>query len=151
MINMPTKYEEILKNLAPCGLDCSRCYAYEKGKIKKLSKELLSHLEGFDELAADLKKFVPSFQNYALFREILLHFSKSDCKGCRNSSFHGCAVKACANEKKIDFCFQCNEYPCNKNGFNERLYKKWRSINDKMKEMGVEAYYEEQKKEVYCP
>ncbi|OYT62534.1 hypothetical protein B6U81_00610 [Thermoplasmatales archaeon ex4484_30] len=148
---MPTEYEEILKILAPCGIDCSHCYAYEKGKIKELSKELLFHLGGFDELVMDLKKFMPAFKNYDSFKEVLVNFSKGDCKGCRNSSFKGCAVKACCNDKKIDFCFQCDEYPCKKSGFDERLYKKWRTSNDKMKEVGVEAYYEKQKKEACYP
>jgi len=145
------EYEEILEVLAPCGLDCSCCYAYEKGKIKEWSSKLLSYLEGFDELAMDLKKFVPAFKNYAIFKEILEHFSKSDCKGCRNSSFHGCAVKGCCSEKKIDFCFQCDEYPCDKNGFSNNLYEKWRRANDEMKKIGIEQYYEKRKKEAYYP
>lgn len=148
---MVSNYEKVLEILAPCGLDCSRCYAYENGKIKELSKELLSHLKGFDELALDLKKFFPAFKNYAIFKEILMHFSKSDCGGCRNSPFHGCNVKTCCNDRKINFCFQCDEYPCDKNGFNERLYKKWRIANDEMKEIGIGAYYEKQKGEAYYP
>lgn len=35
------EYSEVLKHLAPCGLDCVRCADYEQGEIKKLSTKLV--------------------------------------------------------------------------------------------------------------
>jgi len=37
-------------------------------------------------------------------------------------------------------------YPCN-NQFYGKLRERWLSINDRMKEIGPEAYYEEQSKQ----
>ncbi|GEM_PF-5382661 len=40
-----TDYQAILKELAPCGLDCSRCASYNQGEIKKLITRLLTLLQ----------------------------------------------------------------------------------------------------------
>jgi len=45
----------------------------------------------------------------------------------------------------VDFCFQCREYPCD-GQFEDRLRDWWRTINDRMKEIGAVAYYDEQSK-----
>ncbi len=34
------KYDEILRLLAPCGLNCSKCMAFTNGDIKKNANEL---------------------------------------------------------------------------------------------------------------
>ncbi len=33
------EYQDILKDLAPCGLSCRKCLAYQDGDIKKTSQE----------------------------------------------------------------------------------------------------------------
>ena len=54
-----------------------------------------------------------------------------------------CNVRGCSEVKHVDFCFQCEEFPCNKTGFDEHLYNRHININNRMKEVGVEMYYEE--------
>lgn len=44
-------YEEAVKDLAPCGNNCSRCASYENSKIVLLSKELSESLVGFENMA----------------------------------------------------------------------------------------------------
>nr|WP_315988521.1 DUF3795 domain-containing protein [Desulforamulus aquiferis] len=56
-----------------------------------------------------------------------------------------CAVRTCFKEKGIDFCFQCQDYPCNKQE-NPMLRQRWLEKNDRMREIGVTSYYEEQRK-----
>jgi len=141
-------YQAVLKELAPCGLDCSRCARYANGEIKKLSTELTKRLEGFEKVAAKLGDIVPAFANYRQFSDVLAFFTQADCSGCRygEAPFPLCAAKTCFKEKGVDFCFQCGEYPCERNRFHPELHNHWRHSNDRMKEIGVEAYYREQKK-----
>ncbi len=53
-------------------------------------------------------------------------------------------VRSCSEGKKVDFCF-CVDFPCDNTGFDEHLYTRYVGINERMKEIGVEAYYEEVK------
>jgi len=141
-------YEKAVKDLAPCGIDCSRCVAYEDGDVVKLSKELMEKLTNYEKMAKRMEDFVPVFKNYDGFLSVLEHFSNGKCPGCRNGEAlnMACAARTCHKEQKVDFCFQCESYPCAKNKYNEMLHKKWTSNNDTMKTRGVEAFYDEQKK-----
>ncbi len=54
-----------------------------------------------------------------------------------------CAARTCLREKSVDFCFECDEFPCGSNSYAELLEKKGRDNNGRMKEIGVGAFYEE--------
>jgi len=77
---------------APCGLDCFNCVLYEDN----LTAEFVDHIH--------TKMGIP----------------KTDipCMGCRAQDakhFHlpeGCATLDCIKEKGIDFCCNCEEFPC---------------------------------------
>ena len=56
-----------------------------------------------------------------------------------------CSVMACYREEGVDFCFQCKDYPCEK-GLSGPIGERWKKMNDRMQEIGVEAYYDEQAK-----
>jgi len=137
----------ILEKLGPCGLNCSKCFAFSSGSIKKLSTDLNEKLGNFDIYAQRFAELLnePVFKKYPDFKEILVYFSTVQCKGCRNDEcklFTACNVKQCSRDHYVDFCFQCNEFPCKKHGFDEHLEKRWITINNRMKETGVEKYYE---------
>lgn len=142
-------YNEVLKQLAPCGLDCGRCADYENGEIRKLSTKLLQALGKNYDIVAKMKSDIkPIFQNYSNFKEILGSFSQASCSGCRGEDVLcpiQCTAKTCYKEKGIDFCFQCADYPCDKQ-FSGRLRERWITINNRMKEIGVVDYYFEQVK-----
>jgi len=126
-------YNNILNNLGPCGLNCSKCFAFKNGSIKQLSSELEENLGDFDVYA---KRFVdllhePLFKKNPDFKEMLNHFSNVECKGCRKDEcklFTACKVKQCSKDHSVDFCFECNEFPCSKHGFDEHLEKRWLNI-----------------------
>lgn len=141
-------YEKALKELAPCGIDCSRCVSYEQGDVVRLSKELNEKLTNFEHMAKRIEDFAPIFKDYDKFLSILQHFSQGKCPGCRygETPNMSCITKNCHKEKEVDFCFQCQEYPCTKNNYNENLYSKWKNNNDMMKKYGVEVFYNDQKK-----
>lgn len=142
------EYSVILNTLAPCGLNCSKCFAFCNGSIKKLSSELKENLGNFDVYAERFVELLdePVFKKYPDFKEMLNHFTTVECKGCRNDScklFTSCKVKQCSKNHKVDFCFQCNEFPCKNHGFDEHLGKRWINIQLKMKKDGVIKYYQE--------
>lgn len=144
------RYEFIKKRLAPCGLHCGKCFAFTDGDIANHSSQLKESLGNFDVYA---KRFVelldePVFRKYPEFKEFLAHLSTGSCNGCRAEKcklYKSCNVRACSEAKKVDFCFQCEAFPCSQTGFDEHLYNRHVRINERMKEIGVEPYYEEVK------
>ncbi|HUW65281.1 MAG TPA: DUF3795 domain-containing protein [Spirochaetia bacterium] len=141
------EYEEVLGHLAPCGLDCARCADYEHGEIKLFSQKLVQLLGNYGRLAQMKAEGMPMFNGYPQFKEILDGFTQASCSGCRGDNVQcpltTCSAKTCSKEKGVDFCFQCSEYPCDKQ-FSGRLRDRWKQINDRMKEIGVVEYYYEQ-------
>jgi hypothetical protein len=140
-------YERIKDALAPCGLSCEKCFAHVDGDIRKTSLKLKEKLGNFETYAKRFETLLgdPIFKKYPDFNEMLDYFASENCKGCRNEQcklFKNCGVRACHQKKQIDFCFQCNEFPCGRTNFDEQLYKAWMRINEIIKEEGLEKYYE---------
>ncbi len=78
---------------APCGLDCFNCELYVENLTDKLAG-LIHEKLGVPE------QDIP-------------------CRGCRQQdgkNYHlgseGCATLDCVKEKGVDFCFNCDEFPC---------------------------------------
>jgi len=44
------------------------------------------------------------------------------CIGCREKS-GGCSIKVCAQSKKINGCWECNEFPCDNEMFKSKRVK----------------------------
>jgi hypothetical protein len=57
-------------------------------------------------------------------------------------------VHTCVREKGVDFCFECDDFPCNRHGLHPALYERWKKNNMIMKTLGVQDYY---KKIKYLP
>ena len=142
-----TDYGEILENLAPCGLSCRKCFANRTGDIALLSTQLQERLGSFDVYAERFSAFLPAFKDYPAFKDLLAYLAEGHCDGCRKGAclYPDCGVSPCYEEKGVDFCFQCEEFPCDKTNFDPHLERRWRQMNDRMKKIGVEAYYEETK------
>lgn len=138
-------YETVLEYLAPCGLNCGQCFAHTQGEISRAARVLQGHLGNFDSYAQRFSTFLPQFTKYPEFKELLSHFASPDCNGCRkgNCKYPNCGVVGCHVEKGVDFCFQCPEFPCTRTHFDPNLEQRWIIMNNRMKEIGVEAYYEE--------
>lgn len=143
-----SQYEFIKKRLAPCGLHCGRCFAFTQGDISNYSNKLREALGNFDVYAERFVELLdePLFLKYPDFKEFLVHLSCGSCQGCRAEQcklYKSCNVRKCSESKNVDFCFQCDEFPCSKTGFDEHLYKRHVSINKRIAEIGIEQYYEE--------
>lgn len=136
---------EIVKHLSPCGLDCTRCADYIDGKIQKNSRQLAYDLGNYSRMANMRQQHQPVFAQYAAFREVLEVFSQASCGGCRSDSVNcpiACTVRDCHRKKGVDFCFQCQEFPCSKQDVSI-IKERWQKNNERIKEVGLKAYYEE--------
>jgi hypothetical protein len=145
-------YEEIRQITAPCGIDCKKCIGYSNGYVREASIQLAKLLgPNFHHHAERFSKFYPALSNYQSFREILQFFMDASCPGCRNGhpQFPSCGVATCPKieSAKFDFCFQCEEFPCDRPEFHPSLDERWREKNKRMAEIGVEKFYEETKDE----
>ena len=80
---------------APCGLDCFNCPSYQ------------------DNITEEYKKKVSEY--------LKIPVEETPCKGCRdekgNCKFainNQCATWNCVQEKSIDYCNECADFPCDK-------------------------------------
>ncbi len=92
---------DFLQMTAPCGLDCFNCTFY----LAREDSEAMKQLEIWSE-----QLNVPT--------EIML------CRGCRNhdgqiplqlrlfGADHRCAAYQCSAAKKVTFCGECDDFPC---------------------------------------
>lgn len=143
------EYGELLKTLAPCGLNCTKCMSFADGEIKKNAIALKRLLGSFDTYAHRFSRFNPVFESYPSFKALLEFFTQAGCKGCRSGDclYPDCGVAPCSRLKGVDFCFQCDEFPCEKSNFDPNLKERWITMNTLMKQKGVEAYFEESRDE----
>ena len=141
------KYKEILDILAPCGLNCHKCFANSNGEIRKNSIKLQELLGSFDRYAERFSIFLPVFKNYPSFKELLIYLTQENCNGCRKGSclYPDCGVRDCYKSKGVDFCFQCDEFPCEKTNFDSDLKGRWIQMNNQMKEIGIKSFYQKTK------
>ena len=141
-------YEDIRDALAPCGLSCEKCFAFADGEIRGHSRELIQKLGNFGPFAKRFETLLgdPVYAKYPGFAEMLEHLASENCRGCRNENcrlFSGCGVRPCHQEKGVDFCFQCDDFPCDRTGFDENLQGRWVALNERIRAVGIEAFYEE--------
>ena len=144
---MGMNYEQIKASLAPCGLSCEKCFAHVDGDVRRHSLSLKETLGNFEPYAQRYETLLggPVFKKYPDFKEVLDYFASENCHGCRNEQcklFKNCGVRSCHQEKGVDFCYQCDQFPCTKTHFDDNLYKAWVRINEIIKSKGIEQYYE---------
>ena len=141
-------YDEIVKRLAPCGLDCGRCAGYAGGEIRALAQRMKDLLGNYGRVAKLQLDALPAFEHYPEFEEILGFFAAASCGSCRSEELRcpiDCKAGTCHKEKGVDFCFQCPEYPCGDPMNIPPLIDRWKIRNDRMKAIGVAEFYDEQK------
>jgi hypothetical protein len=138
-------HEAVVERLAPCGIDCERCIMYADGRVRRHAGALAEALRGFENMAPRVADRLPSLAHYTEFGAILELLAGASCTGCRNGggSLPFCAARTCYKEQGVDFCAHCSEYPCDRNSYPENLSLRWRSCNDRIRDVGVEQYYRE--------
>ena len=134
---------EAKKNLGACGLNCGKCIFNRYGDIRDHAEEMKKLLGNFDSFAERFSTFDDVFKKYPQFKDFLSSLTKADCEGCRGGGckYPNCGVQPCAAERGVDFCFQCDDFPCDKSNFDEDLKARWIIMNEEMKKEGVEAWF----------
>ncbi len=141
--------EEIIAAVSPCGIDCSRCIALVGGDARKHAIALQEVLgPSFEKWADRFTAYVPAFAKYRDFREVLDLLAGVDCIGCRNPAEKEkpCGIIKCYREKGVDFCFECDEFPCDVEGLDDDLKERWKATGMKIREIGLEAWYDDMMK-----
>lgn len=76
----------------------------------------------------------------------------SKCPGCCGEGFFGkrpsCGVISCSHKKEIEYCFECEEYPCKKLIGTECVdsfitHRNMRKDFEKAKKIGIKVYQNE--------
>ena len=96
------------------------------------------------------KKHIPdAVESYSNFEGVLRMYSGGPCSGCRSTEHNGCSIKgcfllACTKSHGIDFCGECDEFPCKKTTelFEEEVYKQWLEGNQQIRDHGIESFWE---------
>jgi len=118
---------------AVCGLFCPACSIYignreEPDRIKRLAARFNMPEEEFacDGCRSEKRSF----------------FCRNICKMCH-----------CAEEKNVDFCGECNEYPCEELKTFQKQYphriELWKNL-ERIKEVGFEKWYVEMIERYSC-
>lgn len=119
--------------IAYCGLYCGACsfkVAFEENDRVHLT---------------DMPEHYDRYKNDAL----------EDCPGCRLENKCGqCAIRDCAIGRGLDYCAQCNDFPCERSmGFNNDgrpHHGETISNSELLKEMGEERWLELLKEKWTC-
>lgn len=129
-------------DISICGLNCAKCDIYQA-------------CHGDDRLRNEIVEWFKKERNEDLKPEQIV------CEGCRGARDRhwspDCGMMNCALERGLQYCFECEEFPCkivNEFG-SDGVSHHERTIENmkRMKEIGLEAWIEEQKKVqcVFCP
>lgn len=151
--------KQILDAIAPCALCCYTCPAKKDGIIANYSKVLLEYHKGYYEFKSrlPLKHKKHLLKQDKIFLEMLEKKTKPSCNGCRNGEhskycIKGCFILECTKVHGVDFCGECNEFPCDKCkqlfsgknvSFSDNVYSDWLYGNERIKMVGAEQYYTE--------
>lgn len=142
MNQTPEDLQQLREDIAPCGLDCRRCLARQGGDIQRLSDELRDRLGNFATYAERFSGMNPVFTGYPQFAVLLEHLAGAACGGCRTGGclLSTCRVHPCVKARGVDYCHECPEFPCADHGLPPQLAERWKTNNEKMREMGLAAY-----------
>ena len=124
----------VKERLAPCGLHCGKCFAFHDGEIHEAAVRLRKYLGNFAPYAQRFAvQLDPVFERYPDFALLLDYLADASCGGCR--------VEKCKFYKNCN----CPEFPCGHTGLDENLCQRHVAINQRIAEIGPEAYYDDVK------
>jgi hypothetical protein len=86
---------------------------------------------------------------------------KKPCSGCLGNDINkterckSCAIKRCAEEQGLTYCFECPDYPCKKIDNLDKSYKKRYQVSlvensILVKEKGLEIFFERERTRWTC-
>lgn len=123
------------KYMCYCGLYCENCAT--KAKVEPAARVLHTEMKkaGFE----DIVQYLP---DGAAFWKFLKSMSEEGtCESCQGGSGNpGCEIRRCAEEKGVNMCALCDNYPCNK--FSDFLtgYPMLKDDNALLRDKGIEEW-----------
>ena len=129
-----------LRLVTYCGLYCGLCA--QRNRIPRRAESLREamRIEGYEHWGAEL-------QGFNEFWTFLGALAESEAKcSCREGGCGPpfCGIRKCAQEKGVQVCALCDEYPCHRIDGIAKGYPLLLADGTRMKEIGLEAWIEEQ-------
>lgn len=153
--------DDLLRYVAPCSMLCYTCLSFMDGGFSKYGPQFEAYCEGVCEFFAHVSNMTEEEEerHYSFFNEFNNTLDKlcgGSCHGCRNNMklksqcLEGCVVPDCVIEHGVNFCGECNEFPCQKakeffNTVNDKIETIWENGSSRIKEIGGNDYFEEKK------
>lgn len=130
-----------LKYVTYCGLYCKLCANI--ARIPQQAANLRDTLrkEGWDE------HVLPGWEGGRQFWDVLgeLEHQGELCPGCRGGcGWPQCPMRKCAQEKGLEVCSQCDEYPCEHVEALARRYPNLIADGMRQREVGLDRWIQEQ-------
>ena len=114
-----------------------------------------------NNLAAPCGIYCGACRQYLLWKKDLLEERgyKMGCKGCRIRNKNCAFIRRdcpALKKKELDYCYECEQFPCQKLQKIDSLYQERYSVNmvenlKRIEEIGVEQWLQEQKELYTCP
>lgn len=123
------------KYVCYCGLYCENCAT--KARVEPAAKKLYIELKnsGFEEIM----QFFPGGDAFWPFLKNMAE--GGTCTSCQEGSGNpGCDVRICAQEKGVEVCALCSEYPCIQFTAFFEGYPILRHDNALLREKGLDAW-----------
>ncbi|MDP8241245.1 MAG: DUF3795 domain-containing protein [Candidatus Hatepunaea meridiana] len=129
-----------LKLVTYCGLYCGLCAQHNRIPQRARTLKESMEKEGYTYWGGE----IPGFKEFWKFLEGLCEIN--DENNCRNGNCGNpsCSIRKCAQEREIDICSSCDEYPCNRILGIAKGYPTLLTDGKRMKEIGIEKWVEEQ-------
>ena len=130
-----------LTHVTYCGLYCRLCA--QMARMPQQSRALRNTMrkEGWEMWGEAVHA------GFDEFWRILGTLATTDetCPGCRGGcGFPGCEIRTCAQEREIDLCPMCEDFPCEHIEGLARRYPTLIPDGMRMREIGLEAWIDEQ-------
>ena len=133
-----------LRLITYCGLYCGLCSQLNRIPQRALELKDSMQKEGYEHWGQN----IPGFNEFWAFLNNLIE--SRTVNSCRegNCGAPFCTVRKCARERNIDICIYCEDYPCNRINGIAKGYPTLFADGKRMKDIGVEAWIEEQEQRV---
>ncbi len=130
-----------LKYVTYCGLYCKLCANIARMPVQAADLRRTLELEGWDE------HVLPGWEGGRQFWDVLgkLEHQGERCPGCRGGcGWPQCPMRKCAQEKGLDVCSRCDEYPCEHIEALARRYPNLMADGMRQREVGLDRWIQEQ-------
>ena len=124
MKNNQKMNEKKQQKIAICGLDCGNCDIYNASNNPEIAHQLVKQFQGAWE---DVKA------------------EDFHCNGCRSNKTQcwtpDCWIReCCVNNKNLEYCYECQEFPCDRDMYSTDYDPKIKAFARCIKEDGVDQF-----------